>query len=431
MAVRIHQRKYNQQNELQSNVRDRNSLLNILKVLRIILQFLGVVPIMGTSKILTRLQQIWCSLLLLLIWVMCGQQTQSLPESFTTIEKGFYLSELIFNSMLPVPIYFISFVNRTKFLKIYEHIVSIYEQLKLCRGSEIRPPTPIYRQLKKEVLLLTFLLFSFYLFCILINVVNNHGFTIYVMQLVCAFHLPNMLISTNLCLYWLTLRVISLSNSYSNTILESFHEFSIPPNSSSLNITHLSSSLWYKQEFFTFNIRKSLKYNDIFITLTEISSSLDQLRREVTDIFRLVLILNFVNSFMILSIQYFAVYKYFDSPDVRKMLVFLLKFARLVLHTFNIIFVLCSNNAIIKEKCHTIYILNSLPVEALDMERNISGFLLQLMVRKHTVSVCDIFDLDLTFILSIISALSTYVIFLIQIDLGAVSIEERTATNAS
>ncbi|KAI8129008.1 putative gustatory receptor 59f [Lucilia cuprina] len=271
----------------------------------------------------------------------------------------------------------------------------------MCRGFELRPQTPIYRQLIKEILFLTFLIFFFYIICIIINIVNNHELNHIIIQIFCAYHLPNIMINVNLGLYWLTLRVISLMISYSNSILNDFKMCLTPFNSSNLNISHLSSSLWYEREFYAFNLKKSLKYYDIFITLTEISANLDQLMREIINIFRFVLILMFVHSFMILTIQFFSVYKYFDSPDVRIILSFLLKFVRLMLYTVNIIIILWSNNCVINEKCRTIYILNSLPIETLDMERNISSYLFQLMVRKHTVSVFDIFELDLTFLLSV------------------------------
>lgn len=48
-----------------------------------------------------------------------------------------------------------------------------------------------------------------------------------------------------------------------------------------------------------------------------------------------------------------------------------------------------------------ICILNSLPLENLDMENKVSAFLLQFMARKHTVSLYNIVDLDLTFVLSV------------------------------
>lgn len=39
------------------------------------------------------------------------------------------------------------------------------------------------------------------------------------------------------------------------------------------------------------------------------------------------------------------------------------------------------------------------------MENYISGILLQFVVRKHTASLCGIFDVDLTFVLSVITEL--------------------------
>lgn len=48
-----------------------------------------------------------------------------------------------------------------------------------------------------------------------------------------------------------------------------------------------------------------------------------------------------------------------------------------------------------------IYILNSISVETLDIENYVSDFLLQFMLRKHTASIYGIFELDLSFVLSV------------------------------
>ncbi|KAM7344045.1 gustatory receptor 59e [Cochliomyia hominivorax] len=417
--------------ELQANNDDKNSLFKLFKILRIILQFLCVLPILNKSKMLSIIQQIWCSVILILIWMMSVKSTKHLPEAYTVIEKVLYFCELMFNCTIPLTIYYISFMHKEKLLQIYEKFNCLFLQLRMCRGLDLQSGALIYRQLRREIILLTILIILFYIYCLVIMVLHNNGSEFAVLRTFWSLHVPNLLINCNLGIIWLVLRVISLSYAYLNEILKEFKTndpWTILPNNSAVNISHPSSSLWYQKEFYSCNLKRSLKSHSIFITLTDISFKLDQLINDVIDIYYVALIMNFVNSFIILTIQTFSVYKYFDSPDVRKLLVFLLKFARHLLHSFNIILILWPNNAIINEKCQTLYTLNSLPVDTLDMEKNVNTFLLQLIVRKNTSSVYNIFDLDLSFIPSIISALSIYVIFLIQIDLGAVTIVERSAT---
>ncbi|KAM7343528.1 uncharacterized protein ACRADG_010525 [Cochliomyia hominivorax] len=425
MSLQILERKFHPQNELNENIQDRNSLFKILKFLRSILQFLGIMPVIKKSQILSLFQISWCALVLFVIWLKCFQMLQNVRDTFTLIEKGFYLSELIFCSAIPLDIFYITFFKKSKFLKIYQNYIKLFEQLRMCRGLGFQSRTLVYRQLRKEVLLLTLLIVTIYIFCISIIIFRTSGFNNSTVDILLAFIIPNILISSNLCLYWLSLRFISLSYSHLNTILKGFQDHR---ESGSCSIYSRSYSLWYQKEFGDFNSKKSFKFPDIFITLTEISRNLDELMHKVVKIFYIVLIMEFCNSFAIFTVQIFSTYKYFDNPDVRVIWNFLIKFARLLLHTFDIILILWSNNTITNEKCRTIFVLNSLSAENLDMEHNICDFLLQLRVRKHSASVFDMFDLDISFLLSIISALSTYVIFLIQIDLGAVSIEERKTT---
>lgn len=347
MAVRIQRRKYNQQNELKANVKERNSLFRILRILRVLFQILGIVPIMRNSPILIHSQKIWCILLLVIIWISCIDVMQILPETFTSIEKGFYICEMMFNAVIPLNIYYMTFVKNQRFLKIYENCIKIFEQLKMCRGIELRSYTPVYRILKREIFLLFFFITSFYVFSISIIAIRNSEYPFVVLEFYWAFIMPNILISNHLCLFWLALRFISLSYSYMNNILKEFKgTCSI---SSDPKCLYISSSLWYRREFCSFNYKKTFKFNDIFITLTSISTNLDHLMSEVIDIFHRVLILNFLNSFAILAVQAFSVYKYFDDPDIRGLLVFLVKFARLLLHIFNTILILWSNNTIVEE----------------------------------------------------------------------------------
>ncbi|KAM7343527.1 uncharacterized protein ACRADG_010524 [Cochliomyia hominivorax] len=424
MSFRILQRKLIPQNKVKSDVKDKKSLFKIFKFLRLILQFLGIMPIIRKSKVLNILQLIWGFIVLIVIWFNCYQISKKLPDTYTVIEKGFYLSEIFFNSIISLNIYYITFFKKSKFLKIYQNYIKLFEQLRMCRDLGFQFRSRLYCQLRKEVLVLSLLILIIYSFCISITILRSYRFNYFIIEILLAFVLPNILISLNLCLFWLTLRFISLSYAHLNAILEELKDRN---NSNSLifNISFHSSSLWYQKEFGNFEFKKFFKFPDIFITLRKISYNLDQLILEVVNIFQFVIIIEFVNTIAILTIHIFSTYKYLDNPDIHDIISFLLKIGRLTLHTFNIILVLWPNNTIIKEKCHTIIKLNSLPVGTLDMEHNICRFLLQLIVRKHSASVCDIFDLDFSFLLSIISALSTCVIFLIQIDLGAVTIVER------
>lgn len=339
--VSIQQRKYDKGKETKPLDKERKSLFKILKIFRVILQFLGIIPIMGKSRILLYLQQIWCIFQLTLIWAMCAEVVKSLPETFTAIERGFYLCEFIFNSTIPLCIYYMSFVKKEKFLKIYANFIRIFEKIKSYRELELRDYTHVYKKLRKEILILAVLISSVYMCLLWLTFYRNYHYPYVIFKYNWVFVIPNIIITIDLCLYWLALRFISLAYSYLNSeiLIKDFSDLQCftPPNPGSL----------LQSDFHSFNYRKSFKLYDIFKNLTEISHSLDQLMLEVVDIFRIILILNFLNSFSTLSVHTFSLYKFFDNPNIRGIQAFLVRVYRPVIHSFHIVFILWSTNAII------------------------------------------------------------------------------------
>ncbi|XP_037903499.1 putative gustatory receptor 59f [Hermetia illucens] len=67
-------------------------------------------------------------------------------------------------------------------------------------------------------------------------------------------------------------------------------------------------------------------------------------------------------------------------------------------------------------------------IESINQETEISvnRFILQLMGQSRSPIVCGMIELDLMFLGTIVSALTTYVIFLIQFDLGSVTLSATT-----
>lgn len=330
---------------------EQQKLSKVLRKMCLLLQFLGVLPVLGNSKFLNYLQRIWCAALLLTISFMTIRKSLLLDSRITTLQKGFYLSELIFLVVLPLNIFILNFTHKEKFLSICEKFQLLKQQLKLYNGAIKRPSKSIDYRLRMELLLLTYGLILFYALCICLNFIANKGSVLAVLKVWSTYHLGNIIMNGNLGLYWFSIRAISLAIGYSNRILKSFRE---DHSTYGLNSSHEVSqtsmkALWFQKEFGCMMLNKFWKFDDVFVNITEINFNLDQLMREIVDIFRIILIMYFINSFLILVLHFFLIYKYFDNPDVRIFNQFLLKCARLGLNVFNIAIILVSHNSIINQ----------------------------------------------------------------------------------
>uniref|UniRef100_A0A1B0ABN5 Uncharacterized protein n=1 Tax=Glossina pallidipes TaxID=7398 RepID=A0A1B0ABN5_GLOPL len=190
------------------------------------------------------------------------------------------------------------------------------------------------------------------------------------------------------------------------------------------NTSYCCLSLWYRNEFENSNPFKTKPLMEIISDLSDFRSRLDKHLENVLGIFHIPLMMNFLSVFFMISIQTFELYTYCDTPDIDDINALLWMLMQLLFSTWRAIFVLFVHNSITNEKCHTIYILNAIPAVSVDMEKNISKFLQQLITQQYTESVYDLFDLDLGFLTELASALTTYIIFLIQINLDSVSMSK-------
>lgn len=135
-----------------------------------------------------------------------------------------------------------------------------------------------------------------------------------------------------------------------NIILKEFKNIGSISIISNAHIINFSSLLWYENELYTFNSKKLFEIYDIFKILNEITFDLDHLTLQVVDVFQIILMLCFLNAFIILAVHIFSVYNFFDKTYIRGVQIFLVRFIRLVMQTLNIVFlILWSNNAVINQ----------------------------------------------------------------------------------
>ncbi|KAI9583814.1 hypothetical protein GQX74_005562 [Glossina fuscipes] len=233
-----------------------------------------------------------------------------------------------------------------------------------------------------------------------------------------AHLLPNILIIWYLSIYWLIMKAILVLYKLSNKVLMNALHYHMEAT----NISYYCLSLWYRNEFENSKPFKTKPLMEIISNLSDFRSRLDKHLQNVLEIFHISLMINFLSVFFTISIQTFELYTYCDTPDMDDINALLWMLMQLMFSTWRAIFVLLVHNSITNEKCHTIYILNAIPAVNVDMEKNIARFFQQLITQQYTENVYDLFNLDLGFLTELASALTTYVIFLIQINLDSVSL---------
>ncbi|XP_036332589.1 putative gustatory receptor 59e [Rhagoletis pomonella] len=247
------------------------------------------------------------------------------------------------------------------------------------------------------------------------------------------FHLPNILITLNLGQYWLALRFLCrLYRGFNQILKQRLQKISSSDLSGGVETnagdTCASEFFWYPREFY--NTHHPGGINDECKLLKAIRGSygdLDALRAQLTSLFGLVLLLIFLGSLLSLTVECFAVYKFLDCEDAaaNELATVYQRLLNILIHIGRIFLILVTNNAIIEEKCQTSFTLNELHITSEEMEHEVNRFLIQLMVHQPAEMVCGIVDLDLLALGGIGGIMANYVIFLIQIDLGNINMDEN------
>ncbi|XP_018784729.1 PREDICTED: putative gustatory receptor 59f [Bactrocera latifrons] len=87
------------------------------------------------------------------------------------------------------------------------------------------------------------------------------------------------------------------------------------------------------------------------------------------------------------------------------------------MHIAKMFLILYYNQSIQNQNSNTILIMNEIGGQNTEMEDTVTHFVLQLTINTRTNVVCGVAELNLKFITTLITAMSTVFIFLLQYDI--------------
>ncbi|XP_054740980.1 putative gustatory receptor 59e [Anastrepha obliqua] len=253
------------------------------------------------------------------------------------------------------------------------------------------------------------------------------GFIYYILN-TSVFNLSNVLITLNLCQYLVSLRFVYQMYRGLNEILKGrlnqVGSMTLDTYEDTANDIYISGFSWFHREFYSSCCGGGNKFK-ILKSLSRPYFDLDRIMAKLTKVFGIILLFNFLGSLLSLAVECFAVYKFFDNANILgdTLLDVHNRFLWLLIHVGRILLILIANHAIIEEKCRTIFIINELHITSKEMERAINRFLLRLMVHQPVEMACGAVDLDLLVLSGIAGAMANYIIFLIQTDVGRLTME--------
>lgn len=327
-------------------------LLKLLKTYKYILQIVGIIPYTGTDRVLRYGQIVHCFSVTVLIWTVCLVEIMSINIALTTLEKGLYFCELFFYAILITTIYLNGYLKANELKTIVDKLTKLYQLLEICylklnKSPQIKSGNGnIYKHLRKEVVILSICIHFYEIVCVGVSIVYRPLEGWWLLRSFVAYNLPNILINLNLCIYWLALRFTALLYSWANGILENLSQ---TPSDKTVN--HSRTSVWFQKEFYANSLHTNAlrRIHDVFLSLSQFNADISDVLTNLVDIFRIILVLNFLTSFLVLTIEFFALYKYFDDPSLNELTLVIFKTIWLTLHGGRIFFILITNNAVTKQ----------------------------------------------------------------------------------
>ncbi|XP_067632471.1 putative gustatory receptor 59e [Eurosta solidaginis] len=417
---------------------------NLLSTLNRICLFFGVSPTLDAPESDRHIQRclhcLWCGIWIVIIHVVNYYSITRIHNPLVDIVKIFFIIELIYNPFIVLLIVYTIYCDADKYRKIPQELLRIYKEYKSFQPI-ILSDKDLFNVLHKELYSMLGLICMIILFSLIVDFLRtDNGFIPYLIHS-SVFSLPNILISLNLGQYWLSLRFIYHLKYGFNELLSARlkrlqwtmnddHFKRKETTDDDFNFAHTNEFSWYQREF---NSSRSLAVSEYeFLESIRVPYfDLDLVRSQVTLTFGRTLFINIIGSVVSLSVEFFAVYKYYEDDDYLgdELSQIYHRFLWIAIHIGRIILILVTNDLIIEEICRTSLILNQIYIRSKEMERAINQFLLRIMTQKQTEMVCGIMELDSLLITGLISAIGNYIIFMIQIDLGNATMADLAKTN--
>ncbi|XP_023302910.2 putative gustatory receptor 59f [Lucilia cuprina] len=346
--------------------------------------------------ILYRLHVIWClSIYSILAFCVYDEYTLSNIE-LPTVQKPLYFSEyLVYLIHLLELIRVINFRRETywKFQIFVVDFDRILYDMKMSLN---------YRDLQAFLNWHMTLIILHLVSTIIIGYYYNEGKIINFLRTNTVYILPNVIIHISLLQYYALLFMVYKRG---EKLLEYLEKL--------LN-TSSYKDMW--------NFRHQLHL------LRNLFAKLDEFTKVINDHFSISILLVYFGSFVNLSVNVFLLYKYLNAWDNSNPAWTIYSLAWTFMHIGKMFLILYYNQNVQNVKSKATVLLSSMKFEHRSVESTLRLFILQLMSDTRSNFVCGLAALNMNFITSLLVAISTLFIFLVQYD---ITFEALTRTHNS
>uniref|UniRef100_A0A1I8MDH1 Gustatory receptor n=1 Tax=Musca domestica TaxID=7370 RepID=A0A1I8MDH1_MUSDO len=329
---------------------------------------------------------LWCTGLYLGLVVCVYDEYTSSNIELPTVQKPLYFSEYLVYLMHLFVILLSIFGGRETFWKFYEFILDL-DRLLWQRGIPVN-----YKGLqwfiRQHFLLITAHLVAtvivgyFYSFGVWLNFVRTS--TVYV--------IPNIIIHISLVQYYTLLYLTAERSDWSYDLLQQL-------------LGNPSSTKSFQE------LRLELHF------IRSLYAKLEQFTRDVNDAFSYSIILVYVGSFINISINIFLLFKYLGNWETSNLAWTAYSVVWTCMHIGKMSLILYYNENIQSKKTRATHLLSTYRYENMALEPAFRHFILQLMSDTRSNVICGLAALNLNFVTSLLVAISTLFIFLVQYDI--------------
>ncbi|XP_011190932.3 putative gustatory receptor 59f [Zeugodacus cucurbitae] len=300
-----------------------------------------------------------------------------------TIQKPLYFGEYLIYIVHIFHIIFSSYWARQK-CRQFLRTIAEFDHTLVYFGRQ-----PKYQGLTCFLKAHVFLVVLFVFFTASVDYFYSNRILLNYSRSLTVYLLPNLILSISLIQYYALLYAISQRSRRLNEILHA--------------------------ELTQKNIPRIL--NETLQRVRLLYSAIQVFTKEVNKTFSFTVILIYVGSFTNLSVNIFLIYKYVDDEDSPPFSWIFYSIVWTCMHIAKMFLILYYNNGIQRQNNNTVLIINEIGGQNTDMEDTITHFVLQLIINTRTNVVCGVAELNLNFITTLLTAMSTVFIFLLQYDI--------------
>ncbi|XP_055916101.1 putative gustatory receptor 59e [Eupeodes corollae] len=388
------------------------------KTMLIISQIFCAAPLLDCKRcFLIKLHFIWSTLIVVCIIAASWSLERIFEVNMTTIKKALYFSEYFADAALIVLTIITCYYHKDCYETFPKRIQELEKRTQIYKPKAIHQEIThkVYKKIMKIVVIGASLLISTTLIDFFYNAEDLFMF----LKSTIVFILPNITIFLWIGQYWILLTLILTRYEVINSILEDLNSPKIQQTTPCLLLTEVMKGHGKPRS----NVPAILE------DLRCIFAHLEVLVGDVTEVFGLTITANFLSAFLTLSVQIFVLYKMPERPEECTWSSVLYALFWVALNTLKFFVILYANSCLLNVKSQMGIILSCFEGVETKTEEAINRFLMQLVVRNNIQMACGIVDLDMELIGGLLSALSIYVIFLIQIDLGEIILITRPPSN--